>query len=86
MSLTVSDIKWQGIPVEVIGRAKRTPHWGVQLRFSRDIYVCMYRYVFDCLLENNTKKSYAKMRGRNYVVQTRACSKSSFGILKRSAD
>ena len=47
-------------------------------------YICMY--VFDCLWENNTKKFYAKMRGRNYVVQTRTCSKSSFGILKRSAD
>ena len=26
------------------------------------------------------------MRGRNYVVQTRECSKISFGILKWSAD
>ena len=26
------------------------------------------------------------MRGRNYVVQTRACSKISFESLKRSAD
>ena len=43
-------------------------------------------YVFDCLWENNTKKSYAKMRGRNYVVQARACSKISFGSLKRSTD
>ena len=52
------------------------------------IYVCMYvcRYVFDCLWENNTKKLYAKMRGRNYVVQTRVCSKSSFGISKQSVD
>ena len=32
------------------------------------------------------KTLYAKMRGWNYVVQTRACSKSSFGISKRSAD
>ena len=38
------------------------------------VYIC--RYVFNCLWENNTKKLYAKMRGRNYVVQTRACSKS----------
>ena len=30
----------------VIGRAKRTPHWGVQSRF-RVIYICIYvcRYV-----------------------------------------
>ena len=26
------------------------------------------------------KKSYAKMRGQNYVVQTRACSKSVLGV------
>ena len=31
------------------------------------------------------KKSYAKMRGRKYVVQTRACSKICFESLKRSA-
>ena len=36
--------------------------------------------------KNNTKKLYAKLRGWNYVVQTRACSKISFGSLKRSAD
>ena len=70
---------------DLIGRAKRAPHWGVQSRF-RMIYMYVCRYVFDCLWENNTKKSYAKMRGWNYVVQTRARSKSSFGILKRSAD
>ena len=46
----------------------------------------IYIYVFDCLWENNTKKLYAKMRGRKYVVQTCACSKVSFGSLKRSAD
>ena len=86
MSLTVSDINWQAILVEVIGRAKRATHWGVQLRFSRDIYMYVCRYVFDCLWENNTKKSYAKMRGWIYIVQTRVCSKSSFGILKQSAD
>ena len=39
---------------------------------------CICRYVFDCLWENNTKK----LRGQNYVVKTRACSKRSFGILK----
>ena len=50
------------------------------------VYMYVGRYVFNCLWENNTKKSYAKMRGRNYVVQTRACSKSSLGILKRSAN
>ena len=71
--------------LQIIGRAKRAPHWGVQSRF-RVIYMYVCMYVFDCLWENNTKESYDKMRGQNYVVQTRACSKSSFGILKRSAD
>ena len=67
------------------GRVKRAPHWDVQSRV-RVIYIYMCKYVFDCLWENNTKKLYAKRRGRNYVVQTRTCSKNSFGILKQSAD
>ena len=70
--------------------SEASPTLGCSIEILRDIYmyVCMYvcMYVFDCLCENNTTKSYAKMRGRNYVVQTCACSKSSFGILKRSAD
>ena len=66
---------------KIIGRV---PHWGFQSRFCVIYIICMN--VFDCLWENNTKKLYAKMRGRNYVVQTRACSKISFGSLKRSAD
>ena len=56
---------------------------GCLIVISRDIYRCVY--VFDCLWDN-TKKSYAKMRGLHYVVQTRACSKISFGSLKQSAD
>ena len=48
------------------------------------LYVCVY--VFDCLWKNNTKKWYARMRRRIYVVQTSACSKISFGGLQRSAD
>ena len=77
--------------VIVIGLAKRAPHWGgCSIEISRDIYmhVCMYvcRCVFDCLWENNTKTLYAKMRGWNYIVQICACSKNSFGFLKRSAD
>ena len=63
--------------------SEASPTLRCSIEISRDIYICMY--VFDCLWENNTKKLYAKMRGRNYVVQTRACSKSSFAILKRSA-
>ena len=51
----------------IIGRAKRAPHWGVQSRF-RVIYVGMYV----CL-------SWSKKRRRNYVGQTRACSKSVLG-------
>ena len=65
----------------IIRRAKRAPHCGVQSRFR-----VIYMYVFDCLWENNTKKLYAKMRGWNYILQTRACSKMCFGSLKRSAD
>ena len=51
------------------------------------MYVCMY-VGMSSIVNGNTiqKKSYAKMRGWNYVVQTRACSKTSLGILKRSAD
>ena len=51
----------------VVGRAKRAPHWGVQSRF-RVIYVGIYV----CL-------SWSKKRRRNYVGQTRACSKSVLG-------
>ena len=28
-------------PIDIIGRAKRAPHWGVQSRF-RVIYICWY--------------------------------------------
>ena len=57
----------------VIGRAKRAPHWAVQLIF-RVIYIYVCRSV--CLKETHTKNWYVKMRGRNYVALTRACSKS----------
>ena len=43
------------------------PHTGV---FNRDIYIYICQFV--CLL-------LAKMRRRNYVAQTRACSKSVLG-------
>ena len=58
-----------------------SPTLGCSIEISRDTYM----YVFDCLWEKQ-KKLYAKMRGQNYVVQTRACSKIIFGSLKRSAD
>ena len=32
------------LPVAIIGRAKRAPHWGVQSRF-RVIYIYIYMYV-----------------------------------------
>ena len=38
------------------------------------VYICMS--VCRMLWETHTKKTYAKMRGKNYVIQTRACSKS----------
>ena len=53
---------------EVIGRAKRAPHWGVQIEISRDIYI----YV--CL-------SWAKMRTQNYVAK-HAHAQSKFGAVK----
>ena len=56
--------------------SEASPTLGCSIEISRD----------SCLWENNTKKSYVKMRGKNYVVQTRACSKISFESLKRSAD
>ena len=62
--------------------SEASPTLGCSIEISRDIYnmyVC--RYVFDCLLENNTKKSYAKIRGRNYVVQTRAALKAVLRFL-----
>ena len=43
--------------------------------------VYMYVGMSVCPWENHTKKTYAKMRGRNYVAQTRtrACPKSDLG-------
>ena len=56
--------------------SEASPTLRCSIEISRDIlYMCMY--VFDCLWENNTKKLYVKMQGRNYIVQTRACSKIS---------
>ena len=84
--LDTTDILTNRLTDTLLGEQSE-PHTGV---FNRDfscyiyIYVCMY--VFDCLWKNNTKKLYAKMRGRNYILQTRACSKIGFGSLKRSAD
>ena len=67
--------------------SEASPTLGCSIEILRDIYIYVCMYV--CLqlsMGKQYKKSNAKMRGRNYVVQTRACSKSSFGILKRSAD
>ena len=60
--------------------SEASPTLGCSIEISRDIYI--YMYVFDCLWENNTKKLYAKMRGRNYVVQTCThAQKSVLGVL-----
>ena len=53
-----------------VGQVKRDPTLGCSIEISLDL--C--RYV--CLRETHTKNLYAKMRVRNYMVQTRACSKS----------
>ena len=58
--------------MSVIGRVKRAPHWAVHSRF-RVIYICMSTIVY-------VKTYNAKMRGQNYVVQTRTCSKSVLGV------
>ena len=47
---------------------------GCSIEISRDIYMYVDLFVYDCLWETHTKKWYAKMHGRNYVVQTRECS------------
>ena len=49
---------------------RASPTLGCSIKILRDIYSI---YMSVCL-------SYAKMRRRNYVAQTRACSKSSFGL------
>ena len=55
---------------------------GCSIEISRDIYIiCMSvcRFVYDSV-GNPCKKTYVKMRERNYVIQTRACSKSDLGV------
>ena len=49
---------------EMIGLAKQAPHWGVQSRFLVILCACVCR---------------GPKRRRNYVGQTRACSKSVLG-------
>ena len=52
----------------IIGRAKRVPHRGVQSRFC-----VIHMYMSVCM------SVVGQMRRRNYVAQTRACSKSVLG-------
>ena len=56
----------------LIGRAKRAPTLGCSIEISRDIYMSVCMSV--CL-----QKIRVKIRGQNYVCQTRACSKSVLG-------
>ena len=62
---------WQAV---LLGE-RSEPHIGL---FNRDFacVVCMYVGLYR---ETHTKNTYTKMRGRNYVAQTRACSKSVLG-------
>ena len=61
-----NNMHFLGIPVEeVIGRAKR-PTLGCSIEISRDMYIV-------------SVASWAKMRRRNYVAQTRVCSKTVLG-------
>ena len=57
--------------------SEASPTLGCSIEISCDIYV--YMYVCQFSRKTHTKKTYAKMRGRNYVAQTRACSKSDLG-------
>ena len=55
--------------------SEASPTLGCSIEISHDIcrYVCRY-------VGMSTKNMYAKIHGRNYVVQTRACSKSVRGV------
>ena len=57
--------------------SKASPTLGCSIEISRDIYVCMYVcmyvFVYVCMYEC---LPYVKIRRRNYVAQTSACSKS----------
>ena len=56
--------------------SEASPTLGCSIEILRDIYICMSVGLSTIVYGNPYKKWYAKMRGRNYVVQTRACSKS----------
>ena len=68
--LVVSQRGVNSITLLIIGRAKRAPHWGVQSRFR-----VIYTYIYVCRYVCRGPKK----RRRNYVGQTRACSKSVLG-------
>ena len=60
--------------IQLIGRAKQAPILGCSIEISRDMYTLVGRSVGQsvCL-------SCPKMRRRNNVAQTHACSKSDLG-------
>ena len=43
--------------------SKTSPTLGCSIKILCDIYVCICRYVFDCLWENNTKNCILKCVG-----------------------
>ena len=57
--------------------SEASPILGCSIEISCDI--CRY-------VGLSTKNAYAKMHGRNYMAQTRACSKSDFGQFKLTCD
>ena len=64
-----------------------SPTLGCSIEISHDIYIyiCTYVCMYVCLqlsMGKQYKKLYAKMHGQTYIIQTRACSKISFGSLK----
>ena len=60
----------------IIGRAKRDPYWAVQSRFRVIYYIYVCRFVYGKPIQ---KIRMSNMRGRKYVAQKRACSKSVLG-------
>ena len=54
--------------------SEASPTLGCSIEITRDIYPYVGMYI-----DLSTKNTYAKMRGRNYVAKTHACSKLALG-------
>ena len=65
----------KSLQVLVNWASEASPTLGCSIEILRDIYICM-SVCLRLSMGNTYKKLVCKMRGRNYVFQTRACSKS----------